>query len=51
MCQEQACKPEKETVALEIEVAAAGAPSPGGPAGKEKAPGKAKAPGKPKSLQ
>jgi hypothetical protein len=45
MCQEQACKPEKETVALEIEVAAAGAPA---PAGKDK-PAKAKGTAKPKS--
>jgi len=42
MCQEQACKPEKETVALEIEVAAAGEPA---PVPKTKSPGK----GKPKS--
>jgi hypothetical protein len=42
MCQEQACKPEKETVALEVEVAAAGQPA---PATKSKVPGK----GKPKS--
>jgi hypothetical protein len=41
MCQEQACKPEKETVALEIQVAAAGdaAPNPA-----PKSPGKAKKP-------
>lgn len=36
MCQEQACKPEKETVALEIEVAAPA------PAGKSTTPGKSK---------
>lgn len=37
MCQEQACKPAKETVALEIQVADAA------PAGKDKAPAKGKA--------
>jgi hypothetical protein len=45
MCQEQACKPEKETVALEIEVAAAGAPA---ASAKDKA-AKAKGAAKPKS--
>jgi hypothetical protein len=45
MCQEQACKPEKETVALEIDVAAAGAVA---PAGKDK-PAKTKGAAKPKS--
>lgn len=45
MCQEQACKPAKETVALEIQVADAA------PAGKDKAPAKGKAAaGKSKSV-
>jgi hypothetical protein len=41
MCQEQACKPEKETVSLEVQVAAAGEPA---PAAKDKAGGKTKKP-------
>ena len=41
MCQEQACKPEKETVSLEVQVAAAGEAA---PAAKDKAPGKTKKP-------
>lgn len=44
MCQAQACKPAKETVALEIQVADAA------PAGKDKTPAKGKAAGKSKSV-
>lgn len=46
MCQEQACKPEKETVSLEVQVAAAGDPAPA-TGTKDKAPVKSK---KPKSV-
>lgn len=42
MCQEQACKPERETVSLDVQVAAAGEPA--SPGAKDKAPGKAKKP-------
>ncbi|MES1172101.1 MAG: hypothetical protein ABUL77_02600 [Bacteroidota bacterium] len=41
MCQEQACKPVKETVALEIDVASAAAAASASPAAKTKGSGKA----------
>jgi hypothetical protein len=44
MCQEQACKPVKETVALEVEVAAAAAPPPAAPSKTRRPAGKKASP-------